>query len=173
MLEINRKQFECSKMIFTKFARLYANSQQSNNKCSKSEYDAIMSEKNKDFYESIIRSELNCKNYFTISIFKSLIKEKNDEVLRDILKDDYVRSTYYKLLSIIRSPSLISDKPNHEIPPDLIQDLSKKWGPNLELKILVKEKDQLHTLKVFFYLLDKCAKLIHNFNKTIEDSPYL
>jgi hypothetical protein len=134
-----------------------------------------MGEKNKDFYESIIRSELNSKNYFTISIFKSLIKEKNDEVLREILKDDYVRSSYYKLLNIIRSPSLISDKPNLEILPDFIQDLQKKWAPNIELKMMMKEKDQSQTIKVFLIYLfmapDHSIKFVYNFTKTFKNLP--
>ncbi len=81
------------RFFLTKFNRIYQNSQQSNVLCSKEEFDSIISEKNKDYSESLIKSELNNKHNFTISVFKSLINQKNEEVLREILKDDYLRSS--------------------------------------------------------------------------------
>jgi hypothetical protein len=57
---------------------------------SMEDFRSVFEEKNNEIMENLCKMEFNYKYNFTISVFKSLLDSKRDEILREILKDDYI-----------------------------------------------------------------------------------
>lgn len=57
---------------------------------SKDDFNLVFAEKNNEVFESLLKMEFNHKYNFTISVFKPLLDLGKDEILRDILKEDYL-----------------------------------------------------------------------------------
>lgn len=65
-----------------------------NNCITNLEYQNIFNLKNYEVNEFLVKSEYALKQNLTISTFKNLIDDEKDELLRDILREDYL--SYFK-----------------------------------------------------------------------------
>ncbi len=64
------------------------------NSISNLEFQNIFNLKNYEVNEFLIKSEYTLKQNLTITTFKNLIDNEKDEILRDILREDYL--SYFK-----------------------------------------------------------------------------
>jgi hypothetical protein len=118
---------------------------------TKDEFNSVFHEKNNEINESLMKMEFNYKYNFTISIFKPILELQSDEILREILKEDYIsliKSSNNKILMFFQQNNPNSTEIN-EIPPNLVEEINRKYIANLNLLIDDKKNISINIYNSF------------------------
>ncbi len=113
--------------------------------CSKQEFNAIFAEKNKDVNETLLKYEHHYKNNFTISVFRHLLELNKDEILREVIKEDYkthIKNTHHKIMQGLQNMP--------ELNQVILEELNKKYGTRLNISLIETRSPLQKTILVKF-----------------------